>query len=267
MFGKGSLLDCLAFKVAECKEVQYVMLFTFSLMLTMLIHHCFEKQSKPRAVEMDPVAIYKKRDLESKVLHLLEVSDYDAIRNLPDIANYIKNHCISNLFEGYSNKELSDPDTRDFVIWWIRHPNFRRYSDYVSEKLQTLIYENATEDVLKRNINYYNSHELILVAIKRSFYKLLKRCLWVQYTKYQKPVCYYANSQIYKLLTEDRYFDPKILAVYLNALNNINIPFYWNKLSLTQLDEFNKYKATRKELDTDSDEEISDVEDKGDSDD
>jgi hypothetical protein len=200
-----------------------------------------------------------------------KVADYDAIRKLPDIANYIKNRCITDFFSASPGRDIINREVRDFAVWWIRHPNFKihKYEDF-DGLLQKLVYENASEDVLIRsNINYSNSYELILVAIKRSFHRLLKRCLWVQYNIYQKPACYYVNSQIYKLLTNDHYFDPKILTVYVNALNNIKIRFDWNTLTLTQIVSLNGYKESRNLLTNDSDEEISDLssEDNGDSDD
>ena len=269
MYEKGSLAYCLMTDNIEpnvCRDIELKCLILGSFIAACILATIFEKHQeqcrtpKP-AIEMDPVAVYNNYSLDSKVRHLLNVSDYDAIRNLPDIDSYVKTTRLAYFFN-HSDKNLSDADTRKFAIWWIRHPNFKihKYESF-SNRLKTLVYEHAKEDVLIRsNINYDDGYELILVAIKRRFHRLLKRCLWVQYTVYQKPICYYVNSQIYKLLADNRYFDPKILTVYVNALNNINVPFDWNKLTLSQMYKLNEYDMARKSLDNDSDEEISDLE-------
>ena len=198
-----------------------------------------------KALKRDPTHIFNKYSDFSKVIALFQVQDYKAIMELPNISELVSRLDIAHLFTDYN---LKDPETEEFAIWLITNTDVEYPLYYkTSKRLIELFHQYWPEDKLMQRLNasceWYN---LIKISIKRHFARLLKKTVVLQYRDCA-PVCRYINSHIYKLLTSETYFNPRIVCLYRNMLKHLNIQLDMTKFSKEQLAQLDECSASVEE--------------------
>jgi len=189
----------------------------------------------------DPTEIFNKSSATTKFRDLFTVQDYEAIKELPDIVNAASKIDADKFFDDSS---LKDPEINDFAIWMISNTNIR-YPIYCADaSLIDLFCQYWSEDKLltKECFNNIDDYQLLKTAIMRGFPKLLKTTIEILHAN-RKPVCYYVNPQIYHLLTDDVYFNPKIASLYKKQLQDINVNLDMSKFSDYQLRMIDEYET------------------------